>query len=81
MKFNTDRSTFDFPRCPTATRQVHTASLLDGTCEYNTYMCCWTGHDGQATMYGNADVCRVMDYPEAGDVLELPRDDEGPVYW
>ncbi|CAN0038717.1 unnamed protein product [Hapterophycus canaliculatus] len=49
-------------------------------CEWNTYMCCWTGHDGGMDMYGNADVCRVLDYPEEGDVLELPRDDEGPVY-
>ena len=61
--------------------QVDVAHLLDSTCEWNTYMCCWTGHDGQATMYGNADVCRVFDYPEAGNDLELPRDDEGPVYW
>ena len=50
-------------------------------CEFNTYMCCWTGHDGQETMYGNADVCRVFDYPEEGNDLEFPRDSEGPVYW
>ena len=61
--------------------QVHVASLLAETCEWNTYMCCWTGHDGQGTMYANADVCRVLDYPDEGDVLEMPRDDEGPVYW
>eukprot|EP00903_Cladosiphon_okamuranus_P018127 g16682.t1 len=66
--------------CSIYDEDVHIAKLLDSTCEWNTYMCCWTGHDGQATMYGNADVCHVMDYPEAGDVLELPRDDEGPVY-
>ena len=61
--------------------QVDVAHLLDSTCEWNTYMCCWTGHDGQGTMYANADVCRVLDYPDEGDVLEMPRDDEGPVYW
>ena len=62
-------------------RQVHTAHLLPEMCEFNTYMCCWTGHDGQETMYGNADVCRVFDYPEEGNDLEFPRDSEGPVYW
>lgn len=61
--------------------QVDVASFLPETCEWNTYMCCWTGHDGQETMYGNTDICRVLDYPEEGDVLEMPRDDEGPVYW
>ena len=60
---------------------MHVASLLAETCEGNTYMCCWTGHDGGGAMYANADVCRVLDYPDEGDVLELPRDDEGPVYW
>lgn len=61
--------------------QEHSAALLPETCEYNTYMCCWTGHDGGVEMYGNADVCRVLDYPQEGEVLEMPRDDEGPVYW
>ena len=61
--------------------KTHAASLLPETCEWNTYMCCWTGHDGPVEMYDNADVCRVLDYPEEGDVLELPRDSEGPVYW
>ncbi|CAB1102459.1 unnamed protein product [Ectocarpus sp. CCAP 1310/34] len=59
---------------------VDVATILPETCEWNTYMCCWTGHDGSKGMYGNADVCRVLNYPEEGDVLELPRDDEGPVY-
>ena len=61
--------------------KTHAAGLLPETCEWNTYMCCWTGHDGPVEMYDNADVCRVLDYPEEGDVLELPRDSEGPVYW
>ncbi|CAN0085600.1 unnamed protein product [Ectocarpus sp. 8 AP-2014] len=66
--------------CSTYDEDVDVATILPETCEWNTYMCCWTGHDGSKGMYGNADVCRVLDYPEEGDVLELPRDDEGPVY-
>eukprot|EP00752_Nemacystus_decipiens_P013910 g12347.t1 len=66
--------------CTTYDEDAEVAKLLDGTCEWNTYMCCWTSHDGQGTFYGNSDVCRVMDYPNEGDVLEMPRDDEGPVY-
>ena len=44
-------------------------------------MCCWTGYDGEEAMVGSSDVCRVFDYPEEGTDLELPRDEEGPVYW
>ncbi|CBJ26856.1 conserved unknown protein [Ectocarpus siliculosus] len=66
--------------CSTYDEDVDVANILPETCEWNTYMCCWTGHDGSGGMYGNTDVCRVLDYPEEGDVLELPRDDEGPVY-
>ena len=61
--------------------QEHAASIIAESCEWNTYMCCWTGYDGEGDMVGSSDVCRVFDYPEEGDVLELPRDDEGPVYW
>lgn len=32
-------------------------------------------------MRSNSDACRVLDYPEEGQVLELPRDDEGEIYW
>ncbi|CAM9859661.1 unnamed protein product [Pylaiella littoralis] len=70
----------DGASCSIYDEDVDVATLLPEICEWNTYMCCWTGHDGQGSMYGNADVCRVLDYPEEGDVLELPRDDEGPVY-
>ncbi|CAM9859592.1 unnamed protein product [Pylaiella littoralis] len=70
----------DGASCSTYDEDVDVASFLPETCEWNTYMCCWTGHDGQETMYGNTDICRVLDYPEEGDVLEMPRDDEGPVY-
>eukprot|EP00903_Cladosiphon_okamuranus_P016615 g15327.t1 len=66
--------------CTNYDEDEHVASLLGGTCEWNTYMCCWTGNDGGQEMMASSDVCRVMDYPEAGDVLELPRDDEGSVY-
>ena len=65
----------------TTINQEHVASLLPETCEWNTYMCCWTAHDGPGIEVANSDVCRVTDYPEAGDVLEMPRDAEGPVYW
>lgn len=49
-------------------------SLL--SCEWNTFMCCWTGN-----VTTTSDVCRVLDYPEEGGVLEMPRDDEGNVSW
>ncbi|CAM9616366.1 unnamed protein product [Scytosiphon promiscuus] len=70
----------DGASCSTYDEDVHVANLLPETCEWNTYMCCWTGHDGPKGMYDTSDVCRVLDYPEEGDDLELPRDDEGPVY-
>eukprot|EP00752_Nemacystus_decipiens_P003492 g3225.t1 len=54
---------------------VEMAVLLESTCEWNTYMCCWT--EG---ITDNTDVCRVFDYPAEGDVLEMPRNDEGPTY-
>eukprot|EP00752_Nemacystus_decipiens_P012630 g11186.t1 len=66
--------------CTTYDEDEHVASLLDGSCEWNTYMCCWTGYDGPEAMISSSDVCRVMDYPEEGDVFEMPRDAEGPVY-
>eukprot|EP00903_Cladosiphon_okamuranus_P008160 g7859.t1 len=47
-------------------------------CEANTFMCCWTGNKNG--MPKTMDVCRVNNYPGVGDVLEMPRDDEGPVY-
>lgn len=61
--------------------QVYVASILDETCQHNTHVWCWTGHDGQGTMCGNAGVCRVMDYPEPRSVHEPPRDNEDPMYW
>ena len=62
------------------TQQMVAASLVE-SCEWNTFMCCWTENDGPSGMQSNSDACRVLDYPEAGQVLELPRDDEGQVYW
>lgn len=44
-------------------------------------MCCWIANDDPGSFVGNSDICRVVDYPAAGDVVEMPRDDEGPVYW
>ena len=57
------------------------ASSLPASCEWNTYVCCWTGSDGPGGMDENADICRVMDYPSLGEVLEMPGDAEGPAYW
>eukprot|EP00752_Nemacystus_decipiens_P012631 g11187.t1 len=70
----------DGASCSIYDETVHAAHMLPEMCEYNTYMCCWTGHDGQDPMYGNTDVCRVFDYPDEGNDLEFPRDSEGPVY-
>lgn len=67
--------------CQLVNYQVEVATLLESTCEWNTYMCCWTGTDAAEGLTDNSDICRVLDYPAAGDVLELPRDDEGPTYW
>lgn len=66
---------------PESKRQLEIALTLPESCEWNIYMCCRTGHDGSEEMMGNSDVCRVLDYPEEGGDLELPRDDEGAVYW
>lgn len=57
------------------------ASLIEGSCASNTFMCCWTANDGAGGMVANSDVCRVLDYPDEGSVVEMPRDVEGPVYW
>lgn len=54
---------------------------LSETCQYNTYMCCFTGKNGNAMVDDNTDVCRVLDYTEEGDSLEFKNDDEGNVYW
>lgn len=58
--------------------QEYVAKLEDGSCEWNTFMCCWTSGEGMAS---TSDVCRVLDYPGEGDVVEMPRDSEGPVDW
>eukprot|EP00752_Nemacystus_decipiens_P012856 g11383.t1 len=60
--------------------EVEVAALLQSTCEWNTYMCCWTSSDEPGGITGNSDICRVLDYPAEGDVVEFPRDDEGPTY-
>lgn len=39
-------------------------------------MCCWTGN-----VTVTSDVCRVLDYPDEGGVVEYPRDSEGNVSW
>lgn len=52
--------------------------IIDGllSCEWNTFMCCWTGN-----VTVTSDVCRVLDYPDEGSVVEYPRDSEGNVSW
>ena len=50
--------------------------ILD-SCEYNTYMCCWTENEGQG-MQDNTDVCRVID--ESGEITEYPGESEGDVH-
>ncbi|CAM9556356.1 unnamed protein product [Ectocarpus fasciculatus] len=70
----------DGASCSTYDEDVEVAKLLDETCEWDTYMCCWTANDGADGMTANSDVCRVLDYPEDGDSLEMPRDSEGSVY-
>lgn len=59
---------------PTIHQEQIIADLL--SCEWNTFMCCWTGN-----VTDISDVCRVLDFPGMGDVLEMPRDDEGNVSW
>ena len=62
---------------PTVTATLD--SLLDDTCAYNTYMCCWTKNDGDG-MVDNTDVCRVLDSDDVGDTREFPGDSEGEVH-
>ena len=64
--------------CDSHTHQVAEAELLERTCDWNVFMCCWSDH---GSLEGFTDVCRVLDYPEAGETLEFPRDEEGAVYW
>ena len=54
-------------------------SLIQGTCAFNTFMCCWTENDADG-MEDNTDVCRVLDSPEVGDTREFPGDTEGEVH-
>ncbi|CAB1119358.1 unnamed protein product [Ectocarpus sp. CCAP 1310/34] len=67
----------DGASCSTYEEHVEVAKLLDSTCEWDPYMCCWTGNDGADGMTANSDVCRVLDYPEEGDSFEMPRESEG----
>ena len=62
---------------PTVSATV--VSLVEDTCAYNTYMCCWTENDDNA-MEDNTDVCRVLDSPAVGDSREFPGDSEGDVH-
>lgn len=41
------------------------ASLVADTCQYNTYMCCWTENDNGVE--DNADVCLVNGEFQEGD--------------
>eukprot|EP00903_Cladosiphon_okamuranus_P015443 g14263.t1 len=70
----------DRSACSTYDENEEMAKLAEGNCYYNTYMCCWSSFDGTEDMESNSDVCRVLDYPAEGSVLEMPRDSEGPVY-
>ncbi|CAM9604750.1 unnamed protein product [Ectocarpus fasciculatus] len=59
--------------CTTYDEDVEVAKLLDGTCEWNTYMCCFTNQDGGEEVTANTDVCRM-------DSVEMPGESEGSVY-
>ena len=61
---------------PTVT--VIAGGLVEDTCAYNTYMCCWTENDNG--VQDNTDVCRVYDSPGVGDIREFPGDTEGKVH-
>lgn len=51
-----------------------TAQELKRSCDYDTYMCCWSGKTD------NTDVCRVPNSSlMRGDILEMPNDSEGSV--
>ena len=54
-------------------------SLIEGTCAYNTFMCCWTENNANA-MDDNTDVCRVLDTPNSSGTREFPGDTEGDVH-
>ncbi|CAN0210094.1 unnamed protein product [Ectocarpus sp. 8 AP-2014] len=68
-------SASDGGSCTTYDEDLEVAKLLDGTCEWDTYMCCYTNHDSGEGVTGNTDVCSV---PSEG--LEMPGDSEGSVY-
>ena len=53
--------------------------LAQGTCAYNSFMCCWTENKTNA-MDDNTDVCQVLDSPNVDNTLEFPGDTEGEVH-
>ncbi|CAN0119715.1 unnamed protein product, partial [Ascophyllum nodosum] len=55
----------------------HVASLLNGTCTFNTFMCCWTRNDGDG-MEDNTDVCRYVD--PTGVSIDFPGESEGETH-
>ena len=55
----------------------HVASLLNGTCTFNTFMCCWTRNDGDG-MEENTDVCRYVD--PTGVSIDFPGESEGETH-
>ena len=55
----------------------HVASLMNDTCAYNTFMCCWTENDGEG-MEDNTDVCRYVD--PSGVSFDFPGESEGSTH-
>ena len=55
----------------------HVASLLNGTCTFNTFICCWTQNDGDG-MEDNTDVCRYVD--PTGVSIDFPAESEGETH-
>ena len=55
----------------------HITQLMEGTCEYNIFMCCWTENDGEG-MEDNTDVCRYTDSSQT--TRDYPGDSEGEVH-
>lgn len=60
-----------------AEEEQHIADLIESTCEYNIFMCCWTDNDGEG-MEDNTDVCRYTDSSHA--TRDYPGDSEGEVH-
>ena len=55
----------------------HITQLMESTCDYNIFMCCWTENDGEG-MEDNTDVCRYTDSSQT--TRDYPGDSEGEVH-